>query len=379
MSRRKVLCPYCFETINLSEAPFLCENRRCEEEARKKNRIASFSRPSIPLLERMGIWAPPDELVHTDCGEMSHIRLCPKCLEVLPRDIEKFTDCINIAIIGHTASGKSCYIAMLIKRIQELGLDYDWSLYPVNDATMNNYQMAYRQPLFKNHLIVSTRESIHLVYALYTKRRKKVLIVFNDFPGEVFVSSKDLKSKYNNYICNASGIICIVDPLQLSSVRNIILAKHDEQEFHTVRAAQSGQIMDVIINLIREGSAKNAKGKIQIPFAVALSKMDFIKDAGENASRLYGRIFEESRHKKSFDKEEFENIDSMVRAWLSEVEAKDIVSKSNAFKPTGFFGFSALGCNPLSVNAKEPALDREPISCRVEDPFLWILKQNKII
>ena len=92
-----------------------------------------------------------------------------------------------------------------------------------------------------------------------------------------------------------------------------------------------------------------------------------------NFNGTYGKKY------NGFNENEFKNIDGVMRSWLEDIDEKDIVNQSNAFKSSGFFGFSAIGCNPQTVNPDDPALDREPRSCRVEDPFLWILKCNNII
>ena len=382
--KRQVLCPYCFEPINLSETPFLCENKNCEKKAKEENRIATFARARIPLLERLGITVSPDGLVHSDCGEISHKRLCPKCLEVLPRDIKNLTN-FSIAIIGPKGAGKSHYIAMLIKKIETMAMDYNWSLIPVDDATINNYEIRYKQPLFKYKKPIRSTASEddlterRLSYTLHANNGKKVLIVFNDIAGEDFASTKVLNSKYKNYICNASGIICIMDPLQLRLVRDNIMTNHNENELPIPASVHAKDVISRIYNIIKEGSDKNISGKLHVPLAVAFSKMDFIKDAGETASTVWERLYQESRHQKNFSEDEFENINGILKSWLIDIDEMGIVSQTNAFESNGFFGFSAIGCNPQTVNANDPSLDREPRSCRVEDPFLWILKCNNII
>jgi len=66
-----------------------------------------------------------------------------------------------------------------------------------------------------------------------------------------------------------------------------------------------------------------------------------------------------------------------MRSWVEEVDiSAGIIPQSQQFKKTGFFGFSALGCNPRSSNGN---LEHDPKPNRVEDPFLWILKQCGVI
>jgi hypothetical protein len=44
------------------------------------------------------------------------------------------------------------------------------------------------------------------------------------------------------------------------------------------------------------------------------------------------------------------------------------------FTSHGFFGLSALGCNPHGTQQIPRVVPR-----RVEDPFLWLLAKNKLI
>ena len=383
MFNRQVLCPYCFERINLSETPFLCENEQCEEKAAKDNKISVFYRDKIPFLEKVGILPPPRKLVHADCGDSTSIRLCPKCMGKLPRGIESFSKIISIPIIGPMKAGKSTYIAVLIKKIQDMALDYDWLLNAVDDETMNNYYKSYFEPLFKRKLPIratSRTDSFNMNFRrlafVFRVNNKQIMIVFNDLAGEDFHNIENLKA-YKNYLYNASGIICIVDPLQLQSVRKNLMANHSEREISYADSFQTSYIINTIRNLFKEDKGENKLFKI--PLAFAFSKIDFIKDAGDKAAAIYERVYRESQHKKCFNENEFKNIDGIMRSWLEDIGEKDIVNQSNAFKSSGFFGFSAIGCNPETVNPDNPALDREPMSCRVEDPFLWILKHNNII
>ena len=118
-------------------------------------------------------------------------------------------------------------------------------------------------------------------------------------------------------------------------------------------------------------------GEIWLPLAVAFSKMDFVREAGDNAASVYDELFRETRHHGGFCKEEFENINGLMRSWVRDVDlTADILAQSENFENNAFFGFSALGCNPKANGGR---LDRDPRSFRVEDPFLWLLHQKGLI
>ena len=62
---------------------------------------------------------------------------------------------------------------------------------------------------------------------------------------------------------------------------------------------------------------------------------------------------------------------SLLMAWN---QASVVQLAETKYKTSAFFGVSALGCNPHKDN-KIPNVNPR----RVEDPFLWLLKVNKIL
>lgn len=197
--------------------------------------------------------------------------------------------------------------------------------------------------------------------------------MFFDAAGEDLENASNLKL-ISKYIYNSSGIICLLDPLQLTTVRENLLANGHQRTELPQRNAETGTIISRVVRLIH--ASKDIRNQtINTPLAVAFSKMDFVRDAGKNAQNVYDDLYQESRHKGGFCEAEFENINGDMRAWVSEVDSsKEILQDCEEFSQTGFFGFSALGSNPINQT-----LQRAPQPFRVEDPFLWILHLNGLI
>ena len=302
-------------------------------------------------------------------------------MQEIPSSVENLSD-LSIAIIGAKESGKSHFVALLIHRIKEMFAEFKWNLIPLNETTIDRYNREFHRPLFVDKQTINTTASARgggatpLLYSLRLENgffSKRIMLVFFDAAGEDLENAANLKF-INKYIYNASGVICLLDPLQLETVRENLLANNHTRDELPQRNAETGTIIGRVVRLIHDNRELGNR-KIDVPLAIAFSKMDFVRDAGDNAKAVFEALYQESRHKGSFCQAEFDNIDGLMRSWVAEVDdSAEILQDSTEFQKTGFFGFSALGCNP--TNQK---LQRRPQPFRVEDPFLWILSLNGLI
>lgn len=368
-----VKCPLCFERIDVRRIGFRCDEPGCDG-------IVFFRKESdIRFRERIGLVPSPHQMIHS-CGKSTSIRICPACRQQLPSSVDRLSD-LTIAVVGAKESGKSHFIALLILRIIDLYAEFGWNLMPMDEATEDRYKREFKRPLFDDRQTINTTASARggatpLLYSLRLGKglfSRRIMLVFFDAAGEDLENASNLPY-IDQYIYNSDGIICLLDPLQLPTVRESLLAHgHSENELPQ-RNADTGTIIGRIARLIH--SSKNlGNRKINIPLAIAFSKMDFVRDAGESARIVYDALYQESRHKGAFCQAEFDNIDGLMRSWVSEIDdSAEIIQDCSEFKKTGFFGFSALGSNPTNQT-----LQRKPQPFRVEDPFLWILKLKGLV
>lgn len=383
MARFSFYCPFCFEHVRAYEIGFYCDH--CNTELEKRT-------PGI--LEKIGILASPRRMLHPACRHVSTTRICPHCKNKLPTAIDELSD-LTIAVIGAKESGKSHYIALLIHRIKQLYQEFGWTLTALDDETIVRYKERFYHPLFNNHTTIPATQSGHaggevtrpLLYSLRfgkSGKNKRVMLAFFDTAGEDLDQEQHKMDLINRYIYNASGIICLLDPLQLSKVRSELIEKIGESALPQVNT-DTGTILNRVANLIRNGLiAQNRKDstsqKIKIPLAIAFSKIDAVMVPDEEATAILMPesciLFQEDRHRGFFHQGEFDNTNSLMRDWILEADQTcDIVQQSDEFENKAFFGFSALGCNPQATQT----LSHDPRPIRVEDPFIWILNQNSLI
>ncbi|MDO4587989.1 MAG: hypothetical protein Q4C95_11950 [Planctomycetia bacterium] len=391
------ICPYCFEKANTNAVFFQCINPKCSsldpqrsallydipvnqlDESQIQKYPTVFRDYSSNALFRLFGCSNPDFAFCPECEMQTSIRVCPKCHSPFPQGVDNLSN-LMIAIVGAKETGKSHFIAVLIQKIRSLYKAFNWTLSANDDETMNLYKKHFYNPLYKSNppRILEVTQSARgnavvkkpLLYSLGIirgKRYQSITLAFFDTAGED-MDSEDQMRLINRYIYNASGIILLLDPLQLPGVRKKLKSEHLPHEGN----AYVGDIINRVANLIRNGRSIPRNTRIRIPLAVALSKIDMLQDMIGKSSV----IFENSRHRGSFNLREFRNINGHIRGWISHFdEEKSFLQQTNDFMNAGFFGISALGGNP-DANGFLPFSPR-PI--RIEDPFLWLLWKNNFI
>lgn len=390
--KREYICPFCFNRHKMHEVVFACKNENCQEEDHVYANFWGEQKRHFPTVTAgpvAGTFAfikpkMPREVECKSCNTKTNVRLCQTCHSVLPRSISDYDDYI-IAVIGAKQSGKSHYIGVLINEItQSVSTAYQATIAAENETTLKRYKNKFRDPLYKQRRVLDVTQSAQtdksvkqpLLYTMKFSQGSKIKVVtlsLFDSAGED-LKSQDEMEKHTKYISNASGIICLLDPLQIPSVREEIkrLAPHTplpQEDMNT----EAHDILTRTTNLIRnELNIKDAH-KIQIPMAVSFSKTDAISMLLDPTSRL----LQPGRHteKGMFDVNDFESVSDEMHALVNDWTYGNIPNQLELnYKDYAFFGVSALGHAPnhtMTVNKIEPY--------RVVDPFLWILWKNNVI
>lgn len=375
------ICPYCFSKHDLNEVNFLCANDP-EVCSNAKNRIPI--KPRIDDNKNKML----DLVFCNECGKETNIKICPSCKSELPNSIGEYDNLI-FTVVGDRGAGKSHYIAVLINKLMnEISSNFNYSFSAANDETISKYRRDFFNAIFrKGETIDSTRSAKiepcvkqPLIYNFTFKgnniiesfvksklKNNAATIAFFDTSGEDLNSEEAMKT-FDKYIYSSSGIIFLIDPLQMRSVRQK-LSKDIEA------ADEDREIEDLLsrtVNLIRKGNGIKIDKPIDIPVAVALSKIDTIKpliDQSKFINYSGGRV-----NKGYFDLSDFEDISETVEALLRSWGGENFVNQLNSnFKNHAYFALTALGSSPCYNRISEITPHR------VEDPFLWLLYKYKLI
>ena len=380
---KKEICPFCFDYFYIRNTPFRCTNFKCAPEVDTKYQtVWNDSRLMNKIIPRpLGLkGAVQDSVNCTSCNHVSHKRLCPHCHSGLPHTIGHNKNYI-ISVIGAKEAGKSHYLAVLINLFKKNLLDLNLTISPVNDETINRYTRDFYEPVFENGVTIDATKSgtalnnQPLVYTLNVigkgifddcAIKKSVTLVFFDTAGED-LNDEDVMSTVNKYIYRSSGIILLIDPLQILSVRSQV---SDTTNLPIVNT-ETADILTRTTNLIEKGVRLKPTEKIKAPLAISFSKFDAVLSLIDPQFQLQAV----ADHTKGFDNDDFESINSEMLSLLELWGGQDIVQLAQTrYKNFGFFGLSALGCNPHGSDKVTAVVPK-----RVEDPFLWLLYKNGII
>ena len=376
-------CPYCFERFRLSNAPFRCASP------------ASICAPEVDTVMAAGEWRdsrpvgrvlPPAKGLarRVRCSECKHLsdrRLCPTCHMDLPPTTGESKNLI-FAVIGAKEAGKSHFIAVLIHQLREhFGPNLDFDLQPLNEHTRNRYREEFYAPIYRRkETIKVTRSALDdtsvrfpLIYGLTfsgqsrfgggRRIRRAVTLVFFDTAGEDLKNIDTMKA-VNRYIYRSHGIILLLDPLQLGYVRDQLQATTPLPDENT----DTNDIINRVSDLIRAGRDLGQKKMIGTPLALAFSKLDAVQPLIDD----HFQINAEPDHDTGFDYDDFEAVSGEMEALVKEWQGRGLLNQVHSrFQHTGFFGLSALGCNPHGS-------DRVPrvVPQRIGDPFLWLLHRH---
>jgi hypothetical protein len=383
-SFRKEVCPYCFETYRLMDAPFRCASpaSRCAPErdevrARVWEDGAPMGRVLTPTRKLQQVCRCPA------CGQASRKRLCPRCHMELPHTTGRFRNLI-FSVIGAKEAGKSHYLAVLIEQIRKhAGPELGMLLEPLNDQTIRRYREDFYEPIYRRGTVIlgtvsalaDRRVQIPLIYTLtFTGRdlfgrrsiRGLVTLVFFDTAGED-LDHEDTMNTVNKYIYRSDGIILLLDPLQLDHVRDRLSASVPLPSRNTGTA----EIITLVTKLILEGRALSLDARIPIPLAIAFSKFDAVEPLIDPQFQLNA----DPDHRAGFDMADFHAVNAEMQSLLESWDSRFIQEQvETRFEHFGFFGLTALGCNPHGDQKIPRVLPR-----RVEDPFLWLLQHHGLL
>ncbi|MGE0129080.1 MAG: hypothetical protein AB7U82_13460 [Blastocatellales bacterium] len=370
---KEIICPRCFNQFPVGEMLFTFYR-----EGAGSSGGGDESRPGhYTWIDRMR-GRPPQPPTNAQ-GQRLTRKLCPRCEQELPVTAGA-QESLVIGMIGAKFSGKSHYVASLIKQLQErVCADMQAALIPMNEETLDRYQQEFYNPLFKNGLELPATAGAPppLIYDLTLdgrlwgeERNRAITLALYDTAGENF-DKADKVQQMVEYLRHASGIIFLVDPLQVPAVReaippSIALPNQDQA------AAPKDAISRVIVEL-EKGRVVTEAAPLPTPVAVALTKCDVLRDQELIATnRLWST---EARHVGYFDQHLNEDTTGMmgeyVQRWSPEVYS--IVRQR--FSRHAFFGVSATGCS----SDKQTRRYKYISPWRVEDPLLWLLAELGVI
>ena len=312
-------CPHCYKQICSHELLYF-----------KPSCGDKFPPPAASLLLKMKLAASPSSISCNKnsksscktCNRQLSFRACPICKGTIPAGMAGSP--IIIAVAGAEGSGKTSYIQAAIAQLRKLSEIFNWILTRCDTAGSKNAMFILRRG----------------------KSDKGKLLVLAEMPEEALTP----------IVRNAlSGIIYLVDPLQVEAAR-------DE-----IQAAGNTSLPTFAGTEPQRAIANLARGCETLPLAITLAKIDTLitTDSGYTSRWLLNAderlVCRDSNSRGKLNTDELDTIHCEMESWLT-AAYPPLCSTLKNIQKCGIFGCSTM----------EPAL-------RVEDPLLWILSCNKIM
>ncbi|WP_214404335.1 TRAFAC clade GTPase domain-containing protein [Pseudonocardia lacus] len=359
--RPQLRCPHCWTTLRPAEL-----HQRCSDECGEES-TTFVTAPQCP---------------HGRTPVSAQYCSAPGCGRRLERDYTTNPAHV-IAVVGSSESGKSTFVGVLVNELRNrVGEAFDGaSVELVGDASRTRYREVFGDFLYRRGRTLRRTDSIRalhalepLVFMLRFPRRGRLsgrerlrtgVAVFYDTAGEDILDA-DRRGRLERYLAAADGIVFVLDPLQVPSVREAVGTG-------VVPAVAQDQV-EMVQGVVEVLRGSGAGERITTPLALVVAKTDVLIDHLPPATA----VTRPGPHRGAYDEGDGEQVHDEVRAmvhsWTDGPRLVDLVRTT--FEQHRFFAVSALGVPPR--NAEELAPDGiHPL--RVEDPMLWLLTRFGII
>ncbi|XUL92330.1 TRAFAC clade GTPase domain-containing protein [Streptomyces galilaeus] len=281
-----VTCPYCCDRAPATSLPYRCLSRAggslgraCDPvrdevwEAFKGTTIGPQAAVRGPVFTaRRGLPSRGSRVACPVCGVFTPTRVCKECHSDLPSDYCAQESRI-IALVGAAGGGKSTCVTVLLHELRHrVGRAFGAAVSAMGgDTQIRDREMErdlYDLGLMPDPTTTAARAlNDPLLYRLSLPDGRRgngsrhTALVFFDAAGED-LRGIEAMNRYTGYLAAADGIILLVDPLQLTSVREELLP-HDLAP--TTATTPQQRIAADIATQLRSHGRRSAKGKIRTP------------------------------------------------------------------------------------------------------------------
>ena len=191
-------------------------------------------------------------------------------------------------------------------------------------------------------------------------------LIFYDIPDEVLLSEEYEKSPLN--FGYTDGIIIIIDPLSVASLRNECVRQGDISASSDFSNDDSEAIIVDFINKFSEIAGRSARKMSDIPVAVLIAKSDIKRIKSSIGMPKIKSQFKKDPEKYNGDLSAAR--DEICRSFLNDIGLANVVNNlESVFLDVCYFPISALGHPP------KVGVTFEPFG--VIEPVTWIAKKQQ--
>lgn len=289
-------------------------------------------------------------------------RQCPKCLSPLPAAIDDLPLQI-LGIVGLNRAGKTYFMAAALagalyhSRLEVAGIGH----FSADEDTSSLFRKEYFNRAFrKQERLQASFERTDdsapmyrpLLFEVEDPFGRRHLIAMHDVSGEV-ISNQQKRSRFLPFMPHIDGLLFVVDPLEIEAIRNRVPPEQVTDDF---KDWDQVSVLKACIDALGTKA-------MQVPVNVVLTKSDLVTYAADR--RL---TFSEELSNGSDWTADQRDVDREVRALLVEF-GEPRLEREAAFAASGnFHAVSPLGQMP--ADPKTPVIET-PLRC--EDALATLL------
>lgn len=383
-------CPSCFIELPEDVYAWMCVSGRCPETpdpiASEYKGVEVLSGPMVQQTrptEGGARWQPIRPVPCATCGEHCQ-EICGRCRHVL-LDGWRESQATCIAMNGARATGKSLFIAVLIKQLDLLLGKMGSTLAYADPHTREKYTNVYEQPLFEARGLMpptprgntaNSYQTDPLIFSLGQLNGKRRYLVIRDVAGED-MEEPPPNARRLGFLAFADAVFFMFDPLAVPEVRAKL------QDLVPGQLQSGGSPHTVLSNLLNMVGGRTPR------LAVILSKFDAMHEL-RNVDDVEwkaimsnpgaGFLRDPGLDSAGYDEDDGALLHHEVRSLLHKLNADKLVL--NLENPHGgqnidyrFFAVSALGESPHGAVLHPRGI--APFRCL--DPLKWVLSSTGAI
>ncbi|MDH6196277.1 hypothetical protein M2272_002920 [Mycobacterium frederiksbergense] len=307
---------------------------------------------------------------------MPVVEICPVCHFILPTGW-RTGRAICIAVAGARTTGKSLYIAVLVRQVELLCERLGVPMRPVTRDTTVSYVNNYERPLFvERGLMPSTPtartqasyQRVPLIFSVGSWAGTNRFIVLRDVAGED-LEAGNLRAPYFRFFGNADAVFFMFDPLRVQVIRDQL---HDLVPPQLWSTGDPGLVLGNLLSAIGEGHPR---------LAVILTKFDVLRSLRDVEGSVWSEIMSNAgapflragSSAGTYDEADGELLHEGVRSLLLNLGGGSLVAAvenptSGVRLPYRYFAVSSLGHAPTGNRLSPRGI--APFRCT--DPLRWV-------
>lgn len=328
-------------------------------------------------------WSPPQNPACPTCAKPAR-DICPYChFALLPNWREANT--VSIALAGARATGKSIYLAILVKQLEQMISQAGSALSFGDENSRRVYEDYYEKPLFEARGIMpptvaagaqDAYQRDPIILSLGMLRGGRTYLVIRDVAGEDLENPAEDRT-YLSYFARADAVLFMFDPSAVTEVRELL------KDYLPRQLNEVGNPERVLENMLR------LIGTSPVPIGMILSKFDTMQALREVQDGQWRRVMsnpgaaftrDPGVFAMAYDRNDGELLHQEVRSLLHLLHAQRFVNSlaspdGGAPRNYRFFTVSALG--DAAQGDKLHPRGIAPFRCL--DPMRWALANQGLI